>query len=162
MSLFSKKPEGVRPGDSADKVGKQAGGYGIAEATLLMRTLPVDQNVELVVRVIRSTLESMNVQLPAIIEDAEAKQRNLQERMGLLNGEIAAFAQEIERRRQEIAALEAELDETTTVKERLCLAQELALPPAAARVTPVSTPVVTGAPPPLPRPNGKAAPAELR
>jgi predicted RNase H-like nuclease (RuvC/YqgF family) len=148
MSLFSKKAaEGGREGAKS--------GYGINEATLLMRTLPVDQNVELVVRVIRSTLESMNVQLPSIIEDAEAKQHGLQERMGLLNGEITAFAQQIEQRRQEIATLEAELAETTTVKERLCLAQDLATQPAprATAAVPVTPPLPTP-----PRLNGKGAP----
>jgi hypothetical protein len=151
MSLFNKKTAaGARPG--------ARGRYGIAEAMQLMRTLPVDQNVELVVRVIRSTLESMNVQLPGIIEDAEARETSLQARMGLLNEEIASFSREIERRRQEIATLEAELVEITTVKERLRLAQSLAVPPPAApRPTSLSL-----TPPPLPARVPPKAPAELR
>jgi TolA-binding protein len=129
MSLFGNKQTGeAGVGGARGKAGKS--GYGIAETTLLMRSLPVDQNVELVVRVVRSTLESMNVQLPEIIEDAAAKEQELQGRMATLNGEIAEFSKQIESRRQEIARLEEELTETTTVKERLLLAQKLAGKPA--------------------------------
>ena len=147
MSLFNKnQSENGREGG-----GK--GGYGIAEATLLMRTLPVDQNVELVVRVIRSTLESMNVQLSSIIEDAEDKEKSLKERMATLNGEIAAFAREIEQRRAEIASLETDLDETSTVKSRLVLAQKLSTSPARAAGDVAPSP---STPPPIPpKLNGK-------
>ena len=141
MSLFGKK-EAVESG-----TGRR--GYGIAETTLLMRTLPVDQNVELVVRVIRNTLESMNVQLSDIIEDALVKEKGLQDRMDTLKAEIAEFSALIDNRRQEIGRLHDELSETTTVRERLLLAQKQAAEPVA--------------PPPLPRGsnNGKSG-AELR
>ena len=104
MSLFGKK-DSAEPGTvgevkTRNKVGKRS--YGIAETTLLMRTLPVDQNVELVVRVVRNTLESMDVQLPDIIEDAQQREGSLQERMDTLNGEIAEFTSQIDLRRQEI------------------------------------------------------------
>jgi hypothetical protein len=149
MSLFSKKADG-REGSAAPAAVK--GGYGIAEATQLMRALPVDQNVELVVRVIRSTLESMNVQLGSIVEDAEAKERGLCERMATLKGEMTELSREIERRRQEILALETELDETTTVKGRLLLAQKLGGP-----ATSSSSTALAPTPPPLPAGmNGKA------
>lgn len=136
MALFKKDPGG-QPG-----AGTTA--YGIAQAILLMRSLPVDQNVELVVRVIRQTLESMNVQLPDIIDDASAKETALQGRMERLDLEIEAYAEQIEVRKQEIAQLQAELRETSTVKERLVLAQRLG-----------------AAPPPLPHPAPRAVP-ELR
>jgi hypothetical protein len=134
MSLFGKKDSGEAGSGHEGKSRAKAGGkrsYGIAETTLLMRTLPVDQNVELVVRVVRSTLESMNVQLPEIIEDAVAREKDLQGRMATLNGEIAEFTKQIDGRRQEISRLEEELTETTTVKERLLLAQKLAGRPVA-------------------------------
>ena len=44
--------------------------YGIQDAILLMRTLPVDESVELVVSVIKKTLESRQVGVPDLIEDA--------------------------------------------------------------------------------------------
>jgi hypothetical protein len=138
MALFKKESGGhaAAPGSAA---------YGIAQAILLMRSLPVDQNVELVVRVIRQTLESMHVQLPDIIDDASAKETALQGRMERLDMEIEAYAEQIEVRRQEISQLQAELRETSTVKERLVLAQRLS----------------ASAPPPLPLPGPRATP-ELR
>lgn len=136
MALFKKEPAGHPSAGTA--------AYGIAQAILLMRSLPVDQNVELVVRVIRQTLESMHVQLPDIIDDASAKETALQGRMERLDLEIEAYAEQIEVRRQEISQLQAELRETSTVKERLLLAQKQ-----------VATP------PPLPHPAPRAAP-ELR
>ena len=148
MSLFGKKESGEAGLGNEARTRSKAGrpGYGIAEATLLMRSLPVDQNVELVVRVVRNTLESMNVQLPEIIEDAVAKEKSLQGRMATLNGEIAEFSKQIDQRKQEISRLEEELSETTTVKDRLLLAQKLAgkspqLPSAAKEAV---------SPPPLP------------
>jgi hypothetical protein len=121
MALFKR--------ESAPQPGSGATAYGIGQAILLMRSLPVDQNVELVVRVIRQTLESMNVQLPDIIDDASAKETALQGRMERLDLEVEAYAEQIEARRQEISQLQAELRETSTVKDRLLLAQKLAPPP---------------------------------
>jgi hypothetical protein len=126
MSLFGKKDSAQpRPGNDVGANGSAGGGYGIAQAIGLMRSLPVDQNVELVVRVVRNTLESMNVQLPAIIDDALAKEAGLQDRIETLDSEIEALAEQIDLRRHEIGRLQAELKETTTVKDRLLLAQKL-------------------------------------
>jgi TolA-binding protein len=124
MSLFSKKPELDQPRSVTER-GHQSSGsaYGIAEAIQLMRTLPVEQNVELVVGVVRNTLESMNVHLPEIINDASMKQESIQERIANLQAEISELTQQVETRRQEIAGLETELAETTLVKDRLLLAQ---------------------------------------
>ena len=137
MSLFGKK-ETMETGVASEGKPRNRGGhrYGITEATLLMRTLPVDQNVELVVRVVRNTLESMNVQLAEIIDDAAAKEQGLQSRMETLNGEIAELSRHIHARRQEIDHLSEELAETTTVKERLLLAQKLVDRPATAQSLP--------------------------
>lgn len=153
MSLFGKK-ETTETGVSGEarprsKNGKR--GYGIAETTMLMRSLPVDQNVELVVRVVRSTLESMDVQLTDIIDDAEAKEQTLGGRMETLNTEIAELASQIERRRLEIGQLEEELTETTTVKQRLLLAQKLGGEQSAAQVSERPLPALPPPPPPFAR-----------
>lgn len=159
MSLFSKNESSEgRDAGKARKGGSQR--YGIAEATLLMRTLPVDQNVELVVRVIRQTLESTNVLIDDIIGDAIGKEKELEARRDVLNTEITELSKQIEQRKQEITRLDAELSETTTVKDRLILAQKLGSPK-------VPTPAVNkGSTPPAPpaavmKMNGKAPP-ELR
>jgi hypothetical protein len=97
--------------------------YGIDQAIMLMRALPVDQNVELVVQVIKTTLESLQVKVADIIHDADRKTKDLDERMANLRRAIADFEKEIETRRQEIARLEADHSETSSVRQRLELAE---------------------------------------
>src|SRR5262249_26992424 len=97
--------------------------YGIENAIQLMRALPVDQNVELVVAVIKGTLESLKVKVADIIEDAAKKQKDLEGRMGNLKQAINDFEKEIQQRKDEIARLEADHAETPAVKGRLELAE---------------------------------------
>jgi hypothetical protein len=97
--------------------------YGIENAIQLMRALPVDQNVELVVAVIKGTLESLKVKVSDIIEDAAKKQKDLESRMGNLKQAISDFEKEIQQRKDEIAKIEADHAETTAVKGRLELAE---------------------------------------
>ena len=101
--------------------------YGIAETIQLMRSLPADQNGELVVRVVRATLASLNVRLPEIIEDATRKEKFVRERIADFHAKNAELEKQLEAHRKEIASLEADLKETTEVKERLQLAEGLAL-----------------------------------
>jgi hypothetical protein len=165
MTLFGKKePEQAQAGGAGNSNGHPgARGYGIDQAVALMRTLPVDQNVELVVRVIRSTLESLNVQLPAIIDDALAKEATLQGRMEKLDREIEDFAEQIDLRRHEIGRLSAELKETSTVKDRLLLAQKLGTPVSADEPTAISVlHAGNGLPPPLKLPVSMKAAPDLR
>jgi hypothetical protein len=126
MFQFGKTRSQGTPADSGQGA-KSTGsaGYGIDQAIALMRALPVDQNVELVVQVMRHTLESLNVRLAGIIDGAVAKEVSLQERMEKLDGEIESLAEQIDVRRQEIGRLTIELKETSKVKERLLLAQKL-------------------------------------
>jgi hypothetical protein len=98
--------------------------YGIENAIQLMRALPVDQNVELVVQVIKTTLESLRVKVADIIEDASRKQQNIESRISSLKAAIAEFEKEIAQRKEEIARLEADHAETTAVKARLELAEK--------------------------------------
>jgi hypothetical protein len=129
MSLFSKKPESDQiriVNETPRNFGERA--YGIAEAIHLMRKVPVEQNVELVVGVIRNTLESLNVHLADIIEDAASKEKALQQRIETLKNEIAEHEKQIDSRGQEIGRLQSELSETSTVKERLMMAQHAPAP----------------------------------
>lgn len=98
--------------------------YGIDRAIELMRTLPSD-NVELVVQVVKHTLESTQIKIPEIIQDAIRKQESIQGRIGTLGSEIDDFEREIKTRREEIERLEADFEETSTVRERLELAEKL-------------------------------------
>ncbi len=173
MSLFSKKPESDEIRLVVDSQGlserheRNERTYGIAEAILLMRSIPVEQNVELVVHVIRNTLESMNVHLSDIIGDASAKEKDLQQRIEALGAEIADFEKQIDERGQQIARLQSELSETTTVKDRLVVAEKIAAPLASVMAQSVPAPPasvmaqnVAGprTPPPPPRRDGPIPP----
>ncbi|MEO6952862.1 MAG: hypothetical protein ABI321_13740 [Polyangia bacterium] len=97
--------------------------FGINAAIQLMRSLPIDKNPELVVTVIKTTLESLRVKVSDIIADATKKQAQLEGRVEMLTKEISDFEREILQRKEEIARLEADHLETTSVKERLELAE---------------------------------------
>jgi uncharacterized coiled-coil protein SlyX len=141
MSIFAKKQDWDRdqkvtteiapPSTSASTPAR--GGYGIAEAIQLLRGLPVEQNTELVVRVVRATLASLNVHLSDIIEDATKKQKATQERIASQHAKVAELEKQLADHRKEIAGLEADLKETTTVKERLQMAEKSASAPSPLR-----------------------------
>jgi uncharacterized membrane protein len=130
MSIFAKKPDWeqkVIPDAGAGQQltpSKPSGGFGITAAIQLLRGLPVDQNGELVVRVVRATLASLDVHLPEIIEDASRRQKSATERIAAVHGQMAELERQLENHRREIAALEADLKETTSVKERLQQAEK--------------------------------------
>jgi len=136
MSIFAKKQDWDRdqkatvdaaptPAASAASRGGSSH-YGIAEAIQLLRGLPVDQNTELVVRVVRATLASLAVHLSDIIEDATRKQKSVQDKIASEHTKVADLEKQLADHRKEIAALEADLKETTTVKERLQMAEKSA------------------------------------
>lgn len=128
-------------------IGAQPLRYGIAETIQLMRSLPAEQNGELVVRVVRATLASLNVRLPEIIEDASRKEKLVRERIADFHAKNAELEKQLEAHRQEIASLEADLKETTEVKDRLQLAERGSPPaapmPAAASVAADKIPMTT-------------------
>ncbi|HKE18000.1 MAG TPA: hypothetical protein VKB80_24155 [Kofleriaceae bacterium] len=100
------------------------GTYGIDDAIALMRTLP-SENVELVVQVVKHTLESARIDIGVIIDDATAKQQRIDARVSVLRDAIGELEREIDTRRAEIDQLETDNRETTRVKERLVLAEKL-------------------------------------
>src|SRR6266478_1985249 len=64
----------AKPAASAPAATKeQHPDYGINKAIELMRLLP-DENVELIVRVVKTTLESTNINVASIVKDATRKQ----------------------------------------------------------------------------------------
>jgi hypothetical protein len=99
--------------------------YGIADAMQLMRSLPSEGNMDLVVRVVRVTLGSVNVKLEDIIEDASRRQKAIQDRISALHGQVSELEEQLEARRREIGVYEADMKETTAVKERLALADKV-------------------------------------
>jgi len=97
--------------------------YGIERAIQLMRSLPTEQNPELVAMVITSTLESLDMKVSEIIDDARSRQADLEARIGTIKAKNSALEKEIELGVDEIVKLEATLAETLSVKERLELAR---------------------------------------
>jgi hypothetical protein len=125
--------------------------YGIDKAIELMRTLP-SENIQLVVQVVKFSLESVGIKLPIIIDDATRRQKDLRGRVDVLKSEISDLEKEIADRKAEIEKHEADYRETTMVRERLELAEGLGKPAAAASTpTPAATtPTPTPAAPTLP------------
>ncbi len=101
--------------------------YGIDKAIELMRTLP-SENIQLVVQVVKFSLESVGIKLPVIIDDAIRRQKDLRGRVDVLKSEITELEQEIAQRRAEIDKHEGDFRETTMVRERLELAEGVARP----------------------------------
>ncbi|HVV50517.1 MAG TPA: hypothetical protein VHO06_12705 [Polyangia bacterium] len=155
MAMFAKKENWEQ------KVSAEVGGpalvplakaasprYGIAETIQLMRALPADQNGELVVRVVRATLASLDVRLPDIIEDATHKEKAVRDKIADFHAKNAELEKQLEAHRQEIAALEADLKETSEVKARLQQAEAASAPPAEPAADKVSMPTWLGTPAP--------------
>jgi hypothetical protein len=134
MSIFAKKPDWEQPRTTVDlgapppavPTGRGSPRFGIADAIALLRGLPIDDKGELVVRVIRATLASVDIHLPEIIEDASRRQKAASERIAAVHGQMAELERQLEGHRREIATLEADLKETTAVKDRLQQAEKTA------------------------------------
>jgi len=169
MSLFGKKvepppmqlpvmpplPPVHAPGPEA---APQKRGYGVADLILLMKTIPTDRHPELVVRVVKSTLESVGVRPNDIIEDALRHEGVVRDRIAALEGEIGGLEQEIERRRGLIAELQTNISDLIYARERWQGAE------SGRHVAPeeegASAPKAHSLPPPLPPPFPKSAPVK--
>ena len=100
--------------------------YGIADAINLMRSLPQDlQTTDIVVQVIKRTLESAKIDVAAIIADATRKEDMIEKRIRELQEQIENYQREIQTRSGEITRLQVDLEETSRVKERLVMAEKL-------------------------------------
>lgn len=98
--------------------------FGIDDAIQLMRSLPADPNSALVVRVVRVTLSAVNVSVEEIVEDATRKEAHIKESIAGIEARIVELEGQLGALRREIAAHQADLKETTNVRERLHLADQ--------------------------------------
>lgn len=98
--------------------------FGIDDAIQLMRTLPTDSNAALVVRVVRVTLGALNVSVEDIVADAARKEARVKESIATIEGQIVELDKRLAILRSEIAAHQADLKETTNVRERLHMADQ--------------------------------------
>jgi len=102
--------------------------FGIDDAIQLMRSLPTDPNSALVVRVVRVTLGAVNVSVEEIVADATRKEARIKESIAALEGRIVELEGQLGALRREIAAHQADLKETSNVRERLHLADQYPAP----------------------------------
>jgi len=89
--------------------------YTIDQAIELMRKMPKD-NQDLVVAVVRDTLQSANIDVAAIIHDAEQKSSSLNHDVSDLKDKISALREDIKDMEQQIQQAEKDLSETTQVR----------------------------------------------
>jgi hypothetical protein len=159
------QPAAAAPAKHAPELDDDVPEYGIDKAIELMRALPIE-NVELVVQVVKKTLESLKVQVPVIIKDGGRKLRDIEGRIDVLKKEIHDLEAEIAMRKSEIGTLEADHKETSMVKQRLELAEQLgtsgkvAAPAAPAASGPAASATPAGGvPAPGQRPPSRASDA---
>src|SRR5206468_1636052 len=84
---------------------------GIDHAIMLMRQLPTGKNVDIVVTVLKATLESLNIRVIDIVADASQRQQQIEDRVAQLKAEIAGLEQEVAKRQEEIGRMQAALAE---------------------------------------------------
>jgi hypothetical protein len=155
MSLFSRKSHQNEQVADVEAEGPARAYYGIDDTVQLMRTLPVDQHPDLVVRVVKSTLASMNVKLTDILRDAAAKHQLAVNRIGQLKTNVAELEEQLRARKQEVESAEADLAELTQVTERLEAAAGAREPAPGASAGPTRT---SAAAPRLPPPPVRSKP----
>ena len=134
--------EDIIPVAAAPKASRRALSYGIEDAIGLMRKLPKD-NTDVVVSVVKQTLESTQISIDDIIADATDKEERLLNKNAQLEREIKDLQAEIASRNKQISELLADHKETVTVREQLQLANKLEerKAPAAKKVVPAAEPV---------------------
>jgi hypothetical protein len=160
-------PEG-QPASAADPFAASpepasppAPAYTLESAIELMRTLPFDDDPELVLRVVRKTLRSTGVSVEQLISSAEGRESTLVANVASDLAAIAQLEQEVAARKANIGRLEAELAEIRNVRARLEAAVE-----GETKLGPVLPPdemarlqaEASKGPPPLPPPLGPSVP----
>jgi hypothetical protein len=125
MALWGTKKDGTENAGGAATTTNVSGAppakrqIGIDHAITLVRSLPTDKNVELVIGVLKTTLESLGIRVADIVHDAANRQKELEQKIAQLKGEIASLEKEVAQRAQEIEKTEAAHAETTRVREYL-------------------------------------------
>jgi hypothetical protein len=92
------------------------GHLGIDHAIELIRSLPTDKNVDLVVKVLKTTLESLGIRVAEIVLDAAQRQKDIQTRVGQLKSERSPCS----RRRSSNAHRRSGASRRPTPRRRRC------------------------------------------
>lgn len=92
--------------------------YGIEKAIKLIRKLP-DEKSPAMVAIVRDTLESADINVDSIINDAQQRAAEIQQRIALLSNDIEDLQTLIANKQQEISDSTDILDETHKVRTLL-------------------------------------------
>ena len=184
MSLFGRKPEPQKKPDSSSKSARPSPerdrpeevasdaspapadrNFGIHDVIRLMRSLPVDEHPELVVLVMKSTLESMHVSVEDIIEDSRQHESLLEAQACEVQDSIDELKRKLDAQQAQLAEVQGEMAEIRTAKERLLLTDgySTAAPPvpaASASQGPPKSPARTPRPAPSQLTSAETAAAE--
>ncbi len=95
--------------------------FGIEQAIELVAKLP-HESPKLIISVLTTTLESVNVSIRSIIEDANHKEAIMTHRVSQLQKDIARMEDSVRNSRGEIANIEAQLGKFREVRNRLAAA----------------------------------------
>jgi hypothetical protein len=94
-------------------------GYTIEQALDLLKSVPTEGMPEkLVVQVIRTTLESVGISIPQLLEDAARRQDQVTNEIVRIQGEIASLHQAIEEKSAQVAYYQEQLGEIGSLRER--------------------------------------------
>jgi hypothetical protein len=96
-----------------------ASAYGIESAIQLMRTLPLDDEPDLVLRVVRKTLRSTGVSVEQIVVSAQRREESIAASIEADRAAAALLERQVEELRTKIEESSAQLAETRGVRERL-------------------------------------------
>jgi hypothetical protein len=102
--------------------------FGIDDAILLMRSLPADPNMGLVVRVVRVTLGAVHVSIEEIIADAVRKEEHIKSSITAIETQMADLEKQLAVLRHDITVHQADLKETVNVREKLHMADQYPTP----------------------------------
>ena len=118
------------PDPPPPQAARQKAPYGIEHVVALMRSLPLEQNSELVGEVVRRTLESANVSIDSIIADARHREEDIHSRIEALTQAIEEMQREMGTRRKSVADLQKQLAEIIKARDLLAapLKQRAAAP----------------------------------
>jgi hypothetical protein len=94
-------------------------GFGIETAIALMRTLPLDDDADLVLRVVRKTLRSTGVSVEDVVGSANKREADLAESIAQQRAAIEDLERQIVTRKGEVERTVTQLVETRSVRQRL-------------------------------------------
>ncbi len=93
--------------------------YTIEQALQLMKGLPVDMNQELVIQVMKASLESAGVSIQDLVGSAAHRQEEITAEIMKLQSEISALHEAIEMKTKQAAGHNETLGDIVALVERL-------------------------------------------